>query len=200
MRIITVILFLFSQTVSGQDQPHYLLDNFTAFRDGSRIVLNWTIKQGRSCIGIGIFRSTDNVTFTKIHDIFGECGSFSKPVSYTYIDETPIRNAINYYELEMGFSGRTIAIPIEFIDLSDHSHQIRPNPAIQNTRIYYSNDEHRKTMIEVYNSAGQQLFSLTGTETFFDLDLHSIPSGIYHFVIRENDKTVKTKGSFVVSK
>jgi len=78
-----------------------------AIKDKDRIILQWTIKKGSSCIGIGIFRSTDAINFEVIGEIKGVCGSTEFAQAYHFIDENPIKNKTNYYVLEMGFSGKT---------------------------------------------------------------------------------------------
>ena len=98
MKIFQFILFLFLLNVAPVwSQSHYILDNLSAIKDKNRVIINWTIKRGNSCIGIGIFRSVDRTNYELIGEIQGICGSTEFAQAFHFIDENPVKNKTNYY-------------------------------------------------------------------------------------------------------
>ena len=95
------VLFIFIATmVSSQT----ILDDFALDLNQGKVLLAWTIKSGSVCNGIQIYRSStgDSVNFDLIEDIQGVCGDLSSPVAYTFTDEDPMPNQVNYYKLLLG--------------------------------------------------------------------------------------------------
>ncbi|MBK8888479.1 MAG: hypothetical protein IPN46_18895 [Saprospiraceae bacterium] len=110
-------------------QSHYLIKRFDAYKDKNRIILNWSIKKGNSCVGIGILRSENDINYTKIGEIQGICGDNESETNYTFIDESP--NHANYYVLELGASGITDPpLFVKFISLDGKASKVIPNPAV----------------------------------------------------------------------
>ncbi len=190
-------------------QQHFLLSKFSGFKDDDRIVLNWTIKQGSSCFGIGILRSTDNINYEVIGEISGVCGSHDFPQSYTFIDENPVHNSKNYYVLELGFSGRTESpLIIDFIKLEDNGYKIIPNPVTNASKLLFDNKHNDLYTLKIYSSIGQLLSTNVSTDDFFEINITettssklkpvTISNNIYFFRIEDAFGNVKTKGKFLI--
>ena len=82
----------------SQDAPQ--VSKFTVESINGKAYLNWTIDAGGTCNGIRILRSTDSLIFQEVGLLEGVCGSLSFPTNYTYTDESPLVNKVNYYKLD----------------------------------------------------------------------------------------------------
>lgn len=173
---------------------------FSATEVGGNVFLEWTMDLGQTCNGIDITRSTDGIDFSPIGNIQGICGSPFDTVSYSFIDESPILNQINYYRLTLGNLGPSQTLSVEIIDLEGTGYQVRPNPMVGIGRIYFDNDrneEHRLLLISINGAALKQL---TTRNDFFDLNGSDLPAGIYIFRIESDDGSTKVASKLVVAK
>lgn len=203
--IIIVLILGSTMSISAQ-KYHYLLDDFKAFKDRNTVVVTWVMGAGNSCVGVGIYRATDNVNFELIGEYKGICGSVSEPTNYSFVDEKPIANSINYYRLQLGFSGQTDrSVSVDFKDFSKRSYQVNPNPFINSTNISFQNDANAKHTLKLYDSIGRELLSQYSSDDTFFIDLvygrgdnFVLPwptSGIHYFVILDVYGQVVTSGS-----
>lgn len=208
-KIIIGFIFFFS-TWNLVGQQHYLLSNFNGFKGSDRVILNWTIKRGSTCIGIGILRSTDDLNYEVIGEIRGVCGSTEFAQAYNFIDENPVRNKKNYYKLELGFSGRTEPpIVLEYFDVSGVGYKMIPNPIQTSARLFFENPNNSKHFLKIYNSAGQFCAQISSSEDFFILEKVTIDeanpvhnsngSQLYLFEIIDEQGSVNTKGKFITN-
>src|ERR1041385_7420535 len=140
-RYLLLLLFSFFP-VALFAQVDTLLSDFHLFTTHENIILSWTIKSGSTCNGIGIQRSGNDTAFTEIGHIAGDCGNLTEPVPFTFTDESPLENRINYYRLQLGTYGYTKSISTEFIKLSEGKYLIRPNPVRDNAIINFQNSTH----------------------------------------------------------
>ncbi len=175
------------------------LDSFTGFENKGKVYLNWVISLGNTCSGIKILRSADRVNYTQVGVIDGVCGSVSTRESYSFIDEKPIKNSVNYYRLELGGSGASDIVSLEVIDTGNGINQIRPNPIETESKIYFENDSKVRHQLVVSALEGTAVvFSIFTHENFFQINTISLPSGIYVFSIFEPNNLLKTSGKIVV--
>lgn len=196
------------QTGHLTSQSHYLLDNLNAIKDKDRIILQWTIKKGSSCIGIGILRSTDAINFEVIGEIKGVCGSTEYAQAYHFIDENPIRNKSNYYVLELGFSGKTTPpLRIEYIELGTNKSKVIPNPMSGEGRIYFENPNNENHTLHIFDAVGKYVFKYNSNEEYFTVNLSSLEeietaafnfnaSRYFYYITDSNGKKV-TSGYFI---
>lgn len=148
-------------------QDHDILVRFGAIVHKDNIILNWTIARNQSCIGIGILRSADGISYTKIGEIQGICGSNTEDQHYTFIDEKPLLNSYNYYKLELGFNGKSKASdPVYFFSLDNDLSKVFPNPTNDYSYIYFNNPSNLTHNLYVY-SAGSALVSHQSTNQEF---------------------------------
>lgn len=180
-------------------QAHPILDNFYLIESNGSVILNWTIKGGSTCNGIQIYRSTDSLNFIQVGDIAGVCGSSSASQPYDFTDNSPVKNKVNYYKLELGQEGFTSVISIEIIEVGKNGNQVRPNPAKDNARIYFTNEKHVTSNLFLYNTSGTVLLKQTSDFDYFDLDLTGIDAGTYVFVIFQ-DESLRSTGRIIIVK
>ncbi len=160
------------------------LSQFTLSANDGKVIIEWTIARGNTCQGVGIFRSADSIQFEQIGEISGICGSNETSISYSFVDEQPIANAINYYKLSLGFLGESQILDIHVIVFDGTNFQIRPNPIRDLGQIVFKNDQNVPHDLVVYQDDGRLLFTQQGNQDFFQLDLRAYPAGVYRFVIR----------------
>lgn len=193
------IIFL-SQLLVGLNsfaQKHPILDNFDVFEVSGKVYINCVISSGYTCNGIDVLRSEDNLTFQSVGHIGGVCGSSSDPVSYNFTDDNPPKNKLLYYKLELGGYGFTDVLTINIIDTKEFGFQIRPNPANQNTTIYFENKYDEEYHLVLMNIMGKVVLSQITRSNFFRIDLSNIPSGIYFFNILDLPSQ-QTSGKLIV--
>lgn len=197
MRPIAFLLLLVLNTaVYGQEHP--ILGSFLANEEEGDVILSWVIEAGSSCNGTRIYRSANNTEFEQVGEIFGICGSIDKPESYTFRDENPVKNAVNYYKLELGVQGFSQVVSVEVIDI-ESGNQVRPNPANETTRIYFDNDLNTEHSLILYNIEGKLILSDKTNKDYFDLDVRNIDQGIHYFSIFLPGSPFKTTGKLLIS-
>ncbi len=195
-----------SHFLNGQN--HYLLEDFKTIKDKQRVILTWTIKKGNTCAGTGILRSVDNIQYEVIGEITGICGNAEFAQSYSFIDEFPVKNKINYYILELGFAGKTSpAIPVEIIDFQDKTSKVIPNPMHSYGKILFNNPNNEKHQLYLYNNYGKLVLTVVTLEDFFLIDWNDLYDenigikttlpDIYYYTITNINNAPVTSGKIV---
>lgn len=201
VRVFVIVLFLIvfqNKVVYSQD--NLIIDTYSAFETNGKVYLDWIIKTGNTCNGIGIQRSIDSINFNTIAHIEGVCGNLNSPQPFSYIDEAPVKNRINYYRLELGGKGFTRALAIEFIDLSNETYQLRPNPCSQQTRLYFDNPGKEVVSFNLYHQNAKELYNEKLNGEYIDIDTSTLSSGIYVFTISNQQTKLLTAGKIIVQK
>ena len=169
-----LILFLATPLLS----PCQVLDEFYALQSGNRVILNFTMKQGNTCNGIDIHRSTDSLQFDGIGSIEGVCGSASFDIPYSFVDESPRLNAINYYRLDLKQLGYSEVISLHVYDHSKKL-QLFPIPAGEVVKCYSSEGISGSAAITVFGIDGRIYMESVQRENPFDLDVSTLSQGSY---------------------
>lgn len=191
------ILILMTCLSSVYGQSHYLLSKLEASKDKNRIIINWTIKRGGSCFGIGILRSTNNTDFEKIGEITGVCGSAETEQNFVFIDENPVKNKIHYYVLEMGFSGKTAPpLEAEYFDFEKNKSFVFPNPMRSEGRIKFINPHSGKHLLTVFDLIGRKIWSQTTDSDEFLLVHQAID---FNPVIQKMSYTIQDPRGTIIS-
>jgi hypothetical protein len=181
-------------------QRHYLLEQFTAVKDRQRVLLTWTMKAGASCYGIGILRSAGDDGLRTIGTIPGICGSENETMSFSFIDENPVPNTVNKYVLELGFSGQTYPpLELNFIDLSNHSSRVVPNPLMNEGNVYFENTGRTVHTLQIFTSAGIKISEIKSQDDFFTISFSESDhlKGIFYYLIEDENLQIKASGSFI---
>ncbi len=197
--------YLFFFLVLGYSSPQALgqhgqliLNQFDALQVDEGIQITCVISSGNTCVGIDVFRSDDSVNFQLIGDIPGICGSTTNAIRYDFLDENPQINATNYYKLELGGVGFTEVISLTIRDLTANEIRIQPNPAQNQSAIYFSNPSFNTHRLLVMNYAGETLIQQTTTNDFFLIDVTKLPSGVYPILIETETVSQRKSGKLVV--
>lgn len=174
------------------------LGNFTISENAGEVYLTWSILAGSTCNGISILRSTDGNSFIEIGNIAGVCGNTSSIENYNFTDINPIKNALNYYRLELGFANFSQILAIEIIHIESSGYQIRPNPSSSYSTIYFENFKQLEHEFVLYNLKGIQMSNSLTKEDFMVVNSTMLPNGMYFFTIAIPGNLPKIKGKLLV--
>jgi len=187
-----LILFVIAQGLMANAQQHEILGYFEGNVKNNEILLNWSIVKGKTCNGIKVYHSIDNVYFEEIGEIKGICGSTDEEIRYSLVDNSPVNNENNYYRLELGLQGYSTPLVLDFQSISDDGYSIFPNPGVEKFQVFIvGNGE--PTEIFVYDITGklsEQYSSNSG-------QLYTVPTndwkqGVYFVKIIKNGDLVAT--------
>lgn len=179
--------------LSFQVRSQVTLDYFEANEDGTSIFLKWAVSQGQTCNGIDITRSSDGLFFEIIGRIEGVCGSPDVAVPYSFLDESPLKNQMNYYKLELGTSDFSEIISIEYNEKNEEGYQIRPNPVKDFTTIYFDNPNFDEVTLLVFDSFGRQVDEYSSKSSFIEIEVSNLTSGMYFFLLEKPNETIVGK-------
>ncbi len=177
-------------------QESNALDALSALENNSNVYLRWTMKAGNTCNGIRIYRSLDTTSFRAIGQINGICGSSTENISYDFIDESPVINAINYYTIELGSLGFSKIISIEVLDFKNGI-LVRPQPTYTTVELVFRNDLNDDYIVQLYNLQGKVLLEKSTNTDRLELDLNYHPKGIYLYKIYNIEKGDLSTGKIV---
>jgi len=188
-----ILLFCFLHSF-GQDA----IIQFSVVQIENKIQLDFTIKSGNTCNGVGIYRSADSLNFTLIGDIEGICGSTDKNESYSYTDYSPLKNSKNFYRLQPGILPTSGIAGVFYLDLSENEVLVYPNPISSTSAIYSLNTSHEERILNVFTREGKHVYqSEPSRASSFLLPAEDLIAGIYYFTI-SSENAERFKGSFTV--
>ena len=192
------ILFVFIATmVSSQT----ILDDFALDLNQGKVLLAWTIKSGSVCNGIEIYRSTieDSLNFELIEDIQGVCGDLSSPVAYTFTDENPVQNQVNYYKLLLGGQEFSEVLGIEVLLIPSNSYLLKPHPIVSSSSLYFYNSNNNDVELKVFDDFGSVVYKNQTNSNRFILDSSMISSGLYYFTLenKSNKSIINGRALFL---
>lgn len=156
-----------------------IVSNYNAESSNSKVYLRWTIQAGYTCNGIVITRSTDQITYSKVGEIFGVCGSEDSAQTYTFTDDNPIASKTNFYKLELGFLGQTAERSV-FVWSGD-GFLLYPNPAGSTTRLQYDNAASSTADLYLYDMQGRLVATQSNKQSVMQVDVSMLPCGLYLF-------------------
>jgi hypothetical protein len=175
--------------------------SFKANKQGEQTLLNWSTAAELNNSHFELERSLDNKDFKSIGLIKGS-GTTNMESNYSFIDETPSLNMINYYRIKQvdlnGQHSYSLILPVNFnnTNISDifgsgRNIMIYPVPASNILNISTEDTNNTSVSINVHDIAGSLLIS---TDTVLDkkvaLNIESLASGIYFIEIRDGNQTL----------
>ena len=171
---------------------------FTVVQVENKVQLDFTIKSGNTCNGIGIYRSADSVNFSLIGDIEGVCGSDDRNESYSFTDYSPLKNSKNYYRLQPGMLPTSGVAGVFYLDLSENEVLVYPNPIKSTSAIFSLNTSHEERTLNVFTREGKHVYkSEPSRSSSFPLPADDFIPGIYYFTISSGNDD-RFQGSFSV--
>ncbi|MEA5111997.1 hypothetical protein SDC9_38613 [bioreactor metagenome] len=190
-----VIIALLVLPSAGRAQPHPLLQDFSGYQLGNSVFLRWTFRSGSLCEGVRIERSQDGIIFNEIGEIPGICGNPETSVTFTFTDSLPVPNTRNYYRLELGNTGYTTALEVEFIPAGDQGYTILYSD--QGAELSVENPPGRKGEVPILDISGKSIDSYIFDQRRIALTRKPVIKGIYLFMLRyENGAGLS--GKFII--
>ena len=149
-------LFLFTLHALSIAQSHPIISYFNGKVFNDEVLLSWNIIGGNSCNGIIILHSDDNINYTEIGSIPGICGEIIGSEAYSFSDESPSTNQINYYKLQLGIQGFTTPLEVAFYKTGEKGFVLFPNPAESKINLYV-NSNYQNVSFEVFDASGKKI-------------------------------------------
>lgn len=188
------IFLLLASPVVGQED---FLEFFRVIQREDDVVLNWVISKGNTCNGIDILRSSDSLNFTAIGQIEGICGDEEESVSYVFVDNDPLSAGRSFYRLELGAVGSSEIKGLDFIDLTDQSYVVRPNPVVNQGRVYFKPSDTQTHYMYLFDIQGKISAEIPSSGMYFELQNKGYQSGLYVFIIENREGKRITSGRLI---
>lgn len=186
--IFIVTLLFFKQSVAAQEHP--IISFFNAEVYNEQVLLNWNIVDGNNCNGINILRSSDNINYEVIGDIPGVCGAILEEEKYLFIDESPLKNQVNYYKLQLGGQGFTTPLSIDYYETKENGFVVFPNPS-SDILYLYINGVYTESAIEIIDLNGKLVFDQNvESGTLFKLEPITLRTGTYILRLKDGSEIV----------
>lgn len=156
----------------------------------SGIDVRWVINAGSTCEGMEVEHGTDTSSLTKIHEVFGVCGSANFDIPYRFLHENPVPNQVNYYRIKFG---KFDLSQINEVFLLSVSVLVKPNPGDGAFKLFFENPERQEVKIEVFEFNGKLIssFSTNDSRALIDLQLHA--NGVYVYRLVSNSQILEGK-------
>jgi len=193
MRIKFVFLFWISCSI-GVLKSQTILNYFNAQVLNGQVILNWEIQTGNTCDGIEIQHSTDSISYYKIGEIKGVCGSKTENISYEFKHLFPQKNSKNYYRLQLGGFAFSELETVEVLDFKN-GYLLRPNPAQDKLQLKFDRDL-GSFQIRIIDLQGHAVVNTQGMGSGIYLDASDWSPGVYVFMIQTED-IVPIKGRLI---
>lgn len=197
--IVVLNILLFSSFLHAQTS---ILEKFSGETISGKVLLSWTVKSGQTCNGIRIYRSEDSLTYIEIGDIQGVCGNLGFSVDYTFEDNDPFKNQVNYYRLDLGGVELTHSIAVEVIEVGQNDYYLKANPLVEQTKLYFRNSTEQTRYLTIVNLNGQIIDQKETIADYFILNASDYENGLFYFTISTRKLEVNSdqsvKGKFMV--
>lgn len=171
-------------------QQSNALSVFFAKQIGDSVVLNFEMRAGITCNGIGVQRRVGEESMDYIGFIPGVCGNEEYAESYIFVDGNPIKNKPLFYRLILGDLGFSQEIEIFIPNYLSSGYVLAIEPNAQNWAIYFRNPLDNEVSLNINNSSGQLVSTLTTNSNYFVLPVWLLRNELYFFRIsiigREN--------------
>lgn len=160
--IILVVVFLTCFLISVSSFPVLSQTPVKVFEAISRtdhVMLRWVLQAGFTCQGIRIQHSSDGQFFQIIGEIPGICGSPDTDQIFFYHDSLALPFQTNYYRLELGSSGYSKVISVNFVPVEKEGYRVVFDASHSRVSIHLDNSQSHQIFYDVFSSAGKLLFS-----------------------------------------
>ena len=188
--LLVAICFLACHSSFAQSRVQQL----SAAQYKQNILISFIISRGNACSGYQIQRSSDSINFDVIYDYRGICGELTNPQNISYTDETPLKNAVNYYRVMIPPADYSIIVSVIFSDISEKGYLLYSNPVTQTLQILSSSSNGK---LKIYNQRGSFVKEyFPNANGLYREDVSSFTAGLFYFVI-ENNVGKNSSGKFI---
>lgn len=193
-----ILLLLFSILLFSSRFSYAQQDSIFAFfnvqQDANNVVVFLTIRGGIQCSGLQVQRGSDSINYTLVHEFPGVCGSPSADESYVWVDNSPLRNTVNYYRLEIGNLGIVSDHKSVFFQYFESDQLlITPNPC-EDCTVRFPNDKREKVRIQLFSIDGKFLLEEETSSNFYSLSNFDLKGSVFLVsIFYENGKKITGK-------
>jgi hypothetical protein len=159
--------------------------------------LEWIMRSGSVCEGIGILRSDDSTNFQLIGYIKGMCGSLTSPVTYRHQDNLPLKGKLAYYQLVLGTVAKSPIISTFVTDINKLDYHIYPNPVLTTSILEFENLKNEDHELKIYDNKGVLIHTEHTIDNHYLIQTQGLGQGLYYFtILKDGTESNFTKGSF----
>ena len=164
---------------------------FSATKQNRQVLLQWSTANENNIVSFNIERSVDSVNFYPV-GIVTPKGTTVSLSSYSFVDISPVLTSTNCYRIrsvgENGIVKYSVVKSIAF-DQTDLV-QVMPNPV--QTVLHFSVYPER-AVCRFFNFRGVEIKSMVFVQGMNDVNVSSLPAGIFLVNIYVNDQLILTK-------
>ncbi len=194
LHIALILMCLLPIRISAQENN--LLSFFYAKQIGDSVVLSFEMRAGVTCDGIGIQRRVDEESLDYIGVISGVCGNEEYAESYIFVDDNPIKNKRLYYRLILNGIGFSQEIEVFVPEYLSAGYTLAIEPNSQRWAIYFRNSTDNEVLLEINNSSGQLVNTLSTTMNYLLLPEWILRNELYFFRLSIKGKESQIFGKF----
>ncbi len=170
------------------------LSGFTATKQDTKALIEWTTISEVNNKGFGIERSPDGIVWSNIGFVNSKAyhGNSNQKLAYSYTDQEPL-NGTNHYRLKQtDVDGKYVYSVIRQLSFGNNNTiNIHPNPAKDYVVIDgLGGDE----TIKIYDATGRIVKAIKATRSSLNLQLDALNEGLYQIsIVSRNGNTISRK-------
>ena len=192
--LIGAILSFLPFVVSAQ-KANPGIENFKAYKSGSKVFIRFSISAGSTCDGILIRRSVEDGNFLPIREIEGICGSDSASITYIEEDDVPVFNRQLKYFLELGRSGFSDTLQSFFTETSAAGYILTRQA--EGWKILLENASGELLSLLVYDLQGKPILVTETRSDFFEVPFAKLPNALVFFRLSDSKSGIITSGKLM---
>jgi hypothetical protein len=169
---------------------HVRFASFSAVRQGSVALLEWSTAMEENNDHFEVERSSDGSNFLRIASVAG-AGNSQSLKKYSLTDDKAL-NGINYYRIkQIDRDGKSLYSEVKKVNFSGNTElSIYPNPVSSVLTIDGLNGDEQ---IAIYNTVGQKMMEVTAKGSPADVSVGSLIPGNYTVVVLKNGQRISSK-------
>ncbi|MDQ3192990.1 MAG: T9SS type A sorting domain-containing protein [Bacteroidota bacterium] len=192
LHLVFLIFFLVPCLANAQSSE--ALAKFHVSENENSFLISWTIKAGFSCSDVMVEHSSDGINYNPVYRYPGVCGIIGSDETYSFIHKAPM-NGANYYKMDLGYSGNSEPLSVNFVDTRINGFVIYPMPIQDHSKIAFTSGFLAFSLM-IINHSGMVVYredNIRGSE--FPLGKLGLEKGIYHFTLKNGN--VSYSGTFI---
>ncbi|RXK59313.1 T9SS type A sorting domain-containing protein [Lacibacter luteus] len=175
--------------------------SFTATGAGDAAKLQWTVEEQQNVERYIVERSSNNISFTAIGSVEAR-GTANEKINYLFTDANAAAIAATvYYRIKItdkdGSAKYTNVVPVSFEAYTRAFVTVQPNPVVNNATVLVMSAAEETVQLRVTDNTGRTVMSknilLTKGRNTLDLNVSSLPSGLYYLDVVGKNINQKTK-------
>jgi hypothetical protein len=164
---------------------------FTAEKVNKTVMLNWKVENEVNVARYEVEQSLGAGVFSKIGAV-NVTNSSTGQKNYQFLHTNPSLVKGNYYRIkQVDVDGRSTYSPLRLVTFDAKLLlTIAPNPASDFIKVYSSSQE--SIIVTLFDNSGKKVLSKTITNGNGQIDIRSLPNGVYTAVTNEKDNKGET--------